>query len=215
MEATEQSRRLTALREELSKRDLAAYVVPRSDEYMLEYVPPSGERLAWLTGFTGSAGLALVGRARAALFVDGRYTEQAAQQTPSRLWEHHHLIDTPPAAWLEQAVQSGERVGYDPRVHTPANLEALRAALERAGATLLPVESNLVDVVWSDRPAEPAAPVEVYPEQLAGESAVAKRRRMADQLASEKLDALIVSAADSLAWLLNIRGRDLENTPFA
>src|SRR5690349_5467416 len=135
---------------------------------MLEYVPASGERLAWLTGFTGSAGLAVVGRSRAALFVDGRYTEQAQQQTPAPLWEHHHLIDAPPAAWIEQALSSGDRIGYDPRVHTPANLEPLKAAAQRAGAALAPLDANLVDALWSDRPAEPLAPLEVYPEALAG-----------------------------------------------
>lgn len=215
VDASEQSRRLSALRAELARRDLAAYVVPRSDEYMLEYVPPSGERLAWLTGFTGSAGVAVVGRERAALFVDGRYTEQAVQQSPASLWEHQHLIDAPPAQWLEHALGSGERVGYDPRVHTPANLDALRSAVERAGATLTAVDANLVDALWTDRPAEPAQPVEIYPEQLAGESSASKRARIAALLSAEKLDALVVSAADSLAWLLNIRGRDLENTPFA
>src|SRR6185436_4994858 len=105
METTERARRLAALRAELLQRELAAYIVPRSDEYMLEYVPACGERLAWLTGFTGSAGVAV--------FVDGRYTEQALQQTPASLWEHHHLIDAPPAVWLEQAVKQGDRVGYD------------------------------------------------------------------------------------------------------
>jgi Xaa-Pro aminopeptidase len=211
----ERARRLAALRAELLQRDLAAYIVPRSDEYMLEYVPPSGERLAWLTGFTGSAGVAVVGRSRAALFVDGRYTEQALQQTPPSLWEHHHLIDAPPAVWIEQAVKSGDRVGYDPRVHTPSMLDAARAAAQRVGASLVPLESNLVDGLWKDRPGEPLAPLELYPESLAGESSGSKRARMAEKLAGEKLDALVVSAADSVAWLLNIRGGDLENTPFA
>jgi Xaa-Pro aminopeptidase len=212
---TQPAERLAALRAELARRNLAAYVVPRSDEYMLEYVPPSGERLAWLTGFTGSAGVAVVARQRAALFVDGRYTEQAAEQSPAPTWEHQHLIDAPPAQWLERVLGSGERVGYDPRVHTPASLEPLRVAIERAGAVLAPVADNLVDALWADRPAEPREPVEIYPEALAGESSASKRSRMAAQLTSEKLDALVVSAADSLAWLLNIRGRDLDNTPFA
>ncbi|HEU4578447.1 MAG TPA: aminopeptidase P family protein [Polyangiaceae bacterium] len=215
LDARERARRVEALRAELAQRNLAAYIVPRSDEYMLEYVPASGERLAWLTGFTGSAGMAVVGRARAALFVDGRYTEQAREQAPEPLWEHHHLIDAPPSAWIEQALQSGERVGYDPRVHTPSALEGLKAAAQRVGASLAPVEANLVDALWTDRPAEPLGPLELYPESLAGESSASKRARMAEKLAGEKLDALVVTAADSLAWLLNIRGADLENTPFA
>jgi Xaa-Pro aminopeptidase len=213
--AAEQERRVSALRAELARRDLAAFIVPRSDEYLLEYVPPSGERLWWITGFTGSAGTAVVGRERAALFVDGRYTEQALEQSPPPLWEHHHLLTAPPSAWLEQAVKRGERVGYDPRVHTPGTLEALKAAAQRAGAQLTPLDENLVDAVWADRPAEPLGAVELYPEDIAGETSASKRARMAQQLADEKLDALVVSAADSLAWLLNIRGQDLETTPFA
>jgi Xaa-Pro aminopeptidase len=213
--AAERARRLEALRAELARKELAAVLVPRSDEYMLEYVPASGERLAWLTGFTGSAGMAVVGRTRAALFVDGRYTEQAREQTPAPLWEHHHLIEAPPAAWIEQALTRGERLGYDPRVHTPAQLEPLKAAALRVGAALAPLESNLVDVLWKDRPAEPLEPLELYPESFAGESSASKRARMAEKLAGEQLDSLVVSAADSLAWLLNVRGGDLENTPFA
>jgi Xaa-Pro aminopeptidase len=215
MEATEQSRRLRALQGELERRGLAAYLVPKSDEYMLEYAPPSSERLAWLTGFTGSAGMALVGPRSAALFVDGRYTEQAKQQAPESLWEHHHLIQQPPASWLERRVARGDRVGYDARIHTPASLAAIRAAVEAAGASLTAVDGNLVDGLWTDRPREPAAPVELYPEGLAGESSSDKRARMAAQLASEKLDALVVSAPDCLMWLLNIRGNDIENCPFA
>jgi Xaa-Pro aminopeptidase len=215
MDATEQSRRLQALQSELERRGLAAYLVPKSDEYMLEYAPPSSERLAWLTGFTGSAGMALVGRRSAALFVDGRYTDQAKQQTPESLWEHHHLIADPPGAYLERALAKGDRVGYDARIHTPASLNAIRAAVESAGASLTAVEGNLIDGIWRDRPAEPRAPVELYPEDLAGETSAAKRARMAGQLASDKLDALVVSAPDCLMWLLNIRGSDVDNCPFA
>jgi Xaa-Pro aminopeptidase len=215
MEAAEQSRRLTALQTELERRGLAAYLVPKSDEYMLEYAPPSSERLAWLTGFTGSAGMALVARSGAALFVDGRYTDQALRQTPPSLWEHRHLTQEPPGSWLERQLGKGDRVGYDARIHTPASLSAIRAAVESAGATLTAVDGNLVDGLWSDRPAEPAAAVELYPEALAGESSVSKRGRMAALIAGEKLDALVVSAPDSLMWLLNIRGADVENCPFA
>jgi Xaa-Pro aminopeptidase len=215
MEPMEQSKRLHALQAALTERGLAAYLVPKSDEFMLEYAPPSSERLAWLTGFTGSAGMALVGRRSAALFVDGRYTDQARKQSSESLWEHHHLIQDPPAAYLERTLGKGDRVGYDARVHTPASLGPIRAAVESAGATLTPVDDNLVDRLWSDRPAEPAAPVELYPEKLAGESSAQKRARMAAELLREKLDASLVSAPECLMWLLNIRGADIENCPFA
>jgi Xaa-Pro aminopeptidase len=215
MDATEQKRRLDALRADLERRDLAAYVIPSSDEYMLEYAPPCGERLAWLTGFTGSVGTAVISRERAALFVDGRYTVQAQRQALTEHWEHRHLTLEPPSAWLEQIVLAGERVGYDPRVHTPSSLSGLRASLERAGVSLTPVAGNLVDAAWADRPREPNSAVQLYPEQLAGESSRQKRERMAAELGREGLDALLVSAPDSLAWLLNIRGSDLAHTPFA
>jgi Xaa-Pro aminopeptidase len=215
LDATEQERRLGALRAQLSGRDLAAYIVPTSDEYLLEYAPPCSQRLAWLTGFSGSAGLAVVARERAALFVDGRYTLQAKTQTHCSRWEHRHVTAEPPGPWLEQTVARGERVGYDARIHTPASLKGVRASLEKVGAILTPVEGNLVDACWSDRPPEPAAPAQVYPEALAGESSARKRARMAAELVSEGNDALLVSAPDCLAWLLNIRGGDLANTPFA
>ena len=215
MEPTENARRLSALRAALEQHGLHGYVVPRSDEHMLEYVPASSERLAWLSGFTGSAGLAVVTRTRAALFVDGRYTEQAAQQTSPELWERQHLLTSPPARWLAEAVPAGERVGYDPRVHTPSSLEALRSALEERQASLVPVDGNLVDALWHDRPALPCAPLELYPERLAGESRESKRERMAAELTRDGDDALIVSAPDCLMWLLNVRGADVKNTPLA
>ena len=215
METFEQSRRLGALQAELARHDLAAYLVPKSDEYMLEYAPPSSERLAWLTGFTGSAGMAVIGRQRAALFVDGRYTDQALQQTPPALYEHHHLTQAPPSVWLSRVLAKGDRVGYDARIHTPGSLSAIRGAVESAGGSLVAVDTNLIDGLWTDRPPEPAAPVELYPESIAGESSAHKRARMAEQLESEKLDALVVSAPDCLMWLLNIRGADIENCPFA
>jgi Xaa-Pro aminopeptidase len=215
MDQIEQSRRLEALRKQLDRHGLAAYVVPKSDEYVLEYAPASSERLAWISGFTGSAGLALVARHHAALFVDGRYTEQALQQSSPALWEHHHIANSPASSWLKRVLGAGERVGYDPRVHTPQSLEGLRGAVESASARLVPIDGNLIDAEWSDRPEEPLAPVELYPEAIAGESSASKRARMAAELVTESQDALVVSAPESLAWLLNIRGGDVHNTPLA
>lgn len=215
LDVNEQGRRLQALRGELSRRGLSAYLVPRSDEYMLEYVPPASERLAWLTGFSGSAGIAVVGREKAALFVDGRYTTQARSQARAELWEHHHVTDSPPALWLARTVGAGERVGYDPRVHTPASLKAAREACERIGAELIPVDQNLVDGVWEDRPREPASKIELYPVSISGESASSKRERMARELERERMDALVISAPENVAWMLNIRGTDVQHVPIA
>jgi Xaa-Pro aminopeptidase len=215
MDTAEQARRMAALRAEMQRRDLAVFVVPRVDEHQLSYVPAGSERLAWISGFTGSWGVALIGRDRAALFVDGRYTLQAREQAAAEFWEHQHLVTQPPEGWLERTLAKGQRVGYDPRLHTPDGLRAMTAAAERAGATLCPVEDNLVDAIWADRPPPPRGAVELYPEALAGETRGDKRRRMAAALRQDKLDALVVSAPDNLAWLLNLRGHDLEVTPLA
>ena len=159
--------------------------MPRSDEHQGEYVPPRGQRLAWLTGFTGSAGLAVVLRERAALFVDGRYTLQAAQQVDGDLFEIHHLIDEPPAHWIGLALTAGAVLGYDPWLHTPQEVERFRAAAEKAGASLRAVADNPLDRVWPGQPAAPLAPVVPHAEEFAGESAQSKRARLARGLAEE------------------------------
>src|SRR6516225_3487429 len=145
------SERLAKLRTELAVRHLGGFIVPRGDEHQGEYVPPRGQRLAWLTGFSGSAGLAIVLRDRAALFVDGRYTLQAAAQVDTQLFETHHLIDEPPARWIETALTPGVVLGYDPWLHTPHDIERLRVAAEKAGASLRAVAENPVDRAWSER----------------------------------------------------------------
>ena len=215
METEEQARRVAALRAEMERRELAVFVVPRVDEHQLSYVPAGSERLAWISGFTGSYGVALIARDRAALFVDGRYTLQVREQASQKTWEHHHILASPPDAWLGRILTKGQRVGYDPRLHTPEGLRAIGLAAKRAGAVLCPVESNLVDAIWVDRPPPPRTAVEVHPETFAGESREVKRRRMAEALRQDKVDALVISAPDNLAWLLNIRGQDLAATPLA
>lgn len=213
MDAAEQARRLAAVRAELRRRDLEAFVVPRADEHQGEYVPPSADRLAWLTGFTGSAGAAVVTLDRAALFVDGRYTLQAEQETSPDLYEHCHLIDTPPHTWLGQGLRRGTRVGYDAWLHTPDNAARLQAACADAGAELIAVATNPVDAAWTDRPAPPQAPVVPHPLEYAGEDAAAKRHRLGNALADAGQDACVLSVPESLAWLLNVRGGDVPFTP--
>ncbi len=215
MEAAEQSRRLTALRAEMKRHDLAFWIVPRADEHQQPYVPAGSERLAWLSGFTGSAGVAIVGQQRAALFVDGRYTLQVQQQASPELWEYQHLTQAPPHEWLKRHAGQGQRIGYDPRLHTSDGLRHITAAAQLVGATLAPLTDNLIDAVWADRPPPPQAPVEVYPDVFAGESRGDKRRRVAEQLRNDRLDALVLSAPENLAWLLNLRGGDLTVTPLA
>src|SRR5579883_2862942 len=194
------------LREALAARGLDGFIVPRADEHQGEYVPPCGQRLAWLTGFTGSAGLAVVLRERAALFVDGRYTLQAAAQIDRDLFEIRHLVDEPPAQWIAAALGPGMRLGYDPWLHTPREVEGFRAAAEKAGAVLQAVDDNPLDRIWQDRPARPLAPVVPHDERFAGESAQSKRARLAKALAADGIAAAVLTMPESIAWLLNIRG---------
>ncbi|MGE0734300.1 MAG: aminopeptidase P family protein [Alphaproteobacteria bacterium] len=207
--------RLAAVRRALADAQLAGFMVPRADEHQGEYVPPGAERLAWLTGFGGSAGSAIVLAERAAVFVDGRYTLQVRQQVDVGLFEPLHSGENPPAAWLEKQLKPGEKFGYDPWLHTVDGARQLTRACEAAGAMLVPVERNPVDLAWTDRPAPPSAPVTVQPLALAGQSSADKRAAMATKLAAAKAEALILTLPDSIAWLLNIRGGDVPHTPIA
>jgi Xaa-Pro aminopeptidase len=205
--------RLDRLRRELAARRLDGFIVPRADEHQGEYVPPRGQRLAWLTGFTGSAGLAIVLRDRAALFVDGRYTLQAAAQVDTTLFEIHHLIEEPPARWTGTVLKAGAVLAYDPWLHTPHEVERFRATAEKAGAMLRAVSDNPLDRVWPGQPAAPVAPVVPHPERLAGESAQSKRTRLGGALKEEGVAAVVLTMPESIAWLLNIRGGDVPHTP--
>ena len=205
--------RLDRLRRELAAHGLDGFIVPRADEHQGEYVPPRGQRLAWLTGFTGSAGLAIVLGDRAALFVDGRYTLQAAAQVDTHAFEIHHLIEEPPVRWVGTALVPGAVLGYDSWLHTPHEVERFRAAAEKAGASLRAVAENPLDRVWSGRPAAPIAPVVPHAEPFAGENAQSKRARLGHGLAEEGAAAVVLTMPESIAWLLNIRGGDVPHTP--
>jgi Xaa-Pro aminopeptidase len=205
--------RLSALRAELKKRGLDGFVVPRADRQQNEYLPASEERLAWLTGFTGSAGAAIVLSERAALFVDGRYTVQAKSQIDNKLFSIEHLVDSPPDQWLEQNLKSGAKLGYDPWLHTSKGAEKLRKACATAGAELVAVDGNPIDAIWSDRPAPPAGKVTLRDLKLAGESAADKLKRVQAELKKLRADALVVSDPQNAAWAFNIRGADVAHTP--
>jgi len=203
--------RLTELRDELVRQGLDGFIVPRADEHLGEYVPESAERLAWLTGFTGSAGLAAVLAGGAAVFTDGRYVLQLAQQTDAALWERRHITEEPPPAWLAQHAPAGGKIGYDPLLISEEGL----ARYTDAGLTMQPVARNPVDAVWTDRPAPPAEPALPHPLAYAGCSADEKREDIAKLLREAKQDAAVLSDPASVAWLLNIRGGDVAFTPFA
>ena len=205
--------RLSAFREELARRNLSGFVVPRADQQQNEYVPPSEERLAWLTGFTGSAGQAIVLPQAAAVFVDGRYTLQAAKQVDRKAWSIEPLADPPPESWLTSHLKAGDRLGFDPWLHTSAAAERLAAACARAGAELVAVDSNPLDSVWTERPAPPLGPVTVHGTQFSGEAEAEKLKRIRLEIAKLGAEALVLSDSHAVAWTFNIRGADVSHTP--
>jgi Xaa-Pro aminopeptidase len=207
------SARLSALREELARRKLTGFVVPRADQQQNEYVAPSEERLAWLTGFTGSAGLAVVLAQDAAVFVDGRYTLQAAKQVDAKAWAVESLVEPPPESWISQHLKAGDRLGFDPWLHTSAAAERLAAACAKAGAELIAVDSNPVDSIWTERPPPPVAPVSVHGSRYSGEAEAGKLTRIQDEIAKLGADALVLSDSHAVAWTFNIRGADVAHTP--
>lgn len=205
--------RLAALREELARCKLTGFVIPRADQQQNEYVPPSEERLAWLTGFTGSAGLAVVLTHEAAVFVDGRYTIQAAKQVDAKAWAVESLIDPPPESWVSAHLKAGDRLGFDPWLHTFAAAERLSAACAKAGAELVAVDSNPVDAIWQDRPEPPIAPVAVHGMQHAGVTEAEKLTQIRGEIGKLGVDALVLSDSHAVAWTFNIRGADVAHTP--
>ena len=203
--------KLSALRVELLRQDLDGFIVPRADEHLGEYVPAAAERLAWLTGFTGSAGMAAILADRAAVFTDGRYVLQLAAQTDANLWERRHITEEPPPKWLLAHAPAGAKIGYDPLLISE---EALGRYTD-AGLTMQPVTTNPIDAVWTDRPPPPLAPAEPHPLDVAGRGADDKRADIAALLKAAKQDAAVLTDPASVAWLLNIRGGDVPFTPFA
>ncbi len=205
--------RLAALRKALRAARLDGFFVPRTDEFQSEYVPACAERLRWLTGFSGSAGLAIVLARKAALFVDGRYVLQAREQVIESLFTVCQTPPEDPLLWLGQQVRPGARIGYDPRLHTMKSVTRMARVLKAAEAELVPVAENPIDALWDDRPAPPMAPIEAHPLRYAGETARKKIARIRQAVAEAGADAAVITAPESVAWLLNIRGGDLLHTP--
>lgn len=205
--------RLSALRAELAKRKLDGFIVPRTDQHQNEYVPASEERLAFLTGFSGSAGVAIVLENKAALFVDGRYTLEAKAQVDGAAFTVEHFVDQPPEEWLAKNLKAGGNFGYDSLRTTIGGVERLAKACERANAKLVAVETNPVDAIWQDRPEAPLSPVVLHDIRFAGESAQDKIKRLQGELGTLKLDAAVLSDPASVAWTFNIRGNDVGHTP--
>ena len=207
--------RLTALRDQLKRDRLDGFVVPLTDEHMSEYVGGYAQRLAWLTGFQGSAGTAAVLPEAAAIFTDGRYTLQVRQQVDGDHWAYVGVPQMSVAGWLADHAAQGARIGYDPWLHTRAWVQEAGKALAERGATLVPVDTNPVDAVWPDRPTPSNAMLAVQSDDQAGQSSAQKRAAIADWLTARKADAVVLTALDSIAWAFNIRGQDVDHTPVA
>jgi len=203
--------RAAALRTELKKRKLTGFIIPRQDEFQGEYVAAYAERLKWLTGFAGSWGLAILTLRSGAIFVDGRYTLQVRQQTDTSLYQPHHLVEDPPAAWIETNLETGDRLGFDPWLTTASQAAEFAEACGRAGARLVPVATNPVDAIWKDQPPRPATSLAVQPTQFAGRKPADKLADIAKALG--KTDAVVLTQPDSVAWVFNLRGFDVPYTP--
>lgn len=205
--------RLTALRARFIEKNFDGYLVPMADEYQSEYVPASAQRIAFLSGFTGSAGFIVVLKDKAAFFTDGRYTLQASTQISSELF---YVFDTATkriSEWLPENLGKGTRIAFDPWLHTDDDIAHLRKTLAKHEIELVPLEGNLVDDAWTDRPAPPTEPVYAYDLAYAGQISAEKREKIAGELTKNKLAAAIITDTASVAWLLNVRGNDVPNTP--
>lgn len=207
--------RVTLLRRWLADNGLDGFLVPRADEHQGEYVADRSARLKWLTGFSGSAGVALVQRDRAFMFVDGRYTLQVRHEVDLDIFAIESLVDNPPASWIKDNLGKGARLGFDPWLHTIAEVKALKTSAEQSGATLVPLDRNPIDIIWKDPPAPPVAPVEIHPIGFAGELAKDKLARLAAAIGKEGASHAVLTDPSSIAWAFNIRGGDVPHTPLA
>jgi Xaa-Pro aminopeptidase len=216
-ESTDRSfgpRHVPLIRQAMAAQGLDGFLVPHEDEHQNEYLPEANDRLAWATGFTGSAGAAVILKDRAAVFVDGRYTLQVRDQVDEKTFEIRDLVEGGVPAYLEAATAKGQVVGYDPRLHSPDALAHLRAAAAKTGAELRPVSANPLDEAWgADRPGQPVAPVVPQPLIYAGEESADKRARVGAILAAANADGAVITAPSSIAWLFNVRGGDVIRSP--
>ncbi len=203
--------RAKLLRAQMAQHHLDGFIIPRSDEHQNEYVPACAERLAWLTGFTGSAGLAIVLQDQAAVFVDGRYTLQVRDQVDTKVFAPIASAECSPEQWISDHLKPGARLGYDPWLTTQAQMKRYEAAVAKAGGELFPTSHNLIDAIWQDRPAPPQGLVRLYPKALSGLDAATKLKRIAKSLSG--LDGLLISDPHAMAWAFNIRGSDVPHTP--
>ncbi len=205
--------RIASLRAELKRRKLDGFIVPHADEHQNEYLPPYAERLAWLTGFSGSAGLAIVLTDKAVIFVDGRYTIQVKTQVNLNLFSVSHLTEEPPPKWIEKSLSADMRLGYDPKLHSVDGIRLFRKACDKVGVDLVACESNPIDAIWPDQPPRPMGNVVPHDTRFAGKSSEDKRTKLGEALRKAEVGAAVITSPPSIAWLLNIRGRDIAHSP--
>jgi Xaa-Pro aminopeptidase len=207
--------RFVALRAELKRQKLDAFIVPRQDEFQGEYVAAYAERLKWISGFSGSWGVAVIGLKTAAIFVDGRYTLQVKHEVDGKAFQFHHLMTSPPTDWIAKSFKKGARVGYDPRILSMADAKRYSAACEKAKLKLVPVNRNPIDVIWKGQPQRPASPIVDHPLKYAGQSVAQKLKGIRSSLKEKNADAVILADPTSVAWAFNLRGNDVPFTPVA
>ena len=205
--------RLAALRDRLARGGLDGFIVPRADAHQGEYVADCDARLAWLTGFTGSAGFAIITPDRAGVFIDGRYRVQVKAQIDPAHFTAVHWPETKPSDWLRDALPQGGRIGFDPWLHTRAEIEAFEKGLGDSGIMLVAMDENPVDAIWPDRPAPPVGAARAHDDAVAGETSADKRARLAEELRRQGQRTAVLTLPDSISWLLNIRGSDLPKNP--
>lgn len=209
---TTTEQKLEALRGWLKEQSLDAIIIPHEDEFLGEYIPEHNERLHWLTGFTGSAGAAVVTQDKAAIFVDGRYTVQVTKQVPNELFEYRHLIEEPSLEWVKQNLEKGSKVAIDPKMHSGNWLTNAQATFNEAMEPVV-LPHNPIDELWHDRPTAQLSKTYLMPEEHSGQSSLAKRQQIGKVLSSQGVDAAVITSLDSICWLLNIRGSDVSRLP--
>ena len=207
--------RVAKLRQWMAKNNLDGFIVPRADEHQGEYVAARSARLKWLTGFSGSAGAAIVLVDRAFVFVDGRYTLQVRNEVDLDVFSIESLVDNPPSSWIKDNLAKGARLGFDPWLQTLGEVKALKISAEKAGVTLVALARNPIDGIWKDQPAPPLEPVEIHPAEFAGELAKDKLARLAASIEKDGATHAVLTDPSSLAWAFNIRGGDVPHTPLA
>lgn len=207
--------RVKKLRKLLIQKDLHGYVIPHEDEFNNEYLPGAAERLSWLTGFTGSAGIAAVTRDAATVMSDGRYQLQLKNQTDPALFETNDNTDKPVSEWIGQKLAAGQQAAYDPRLFTQNAARSLERNLLAKDIKPLPLSTNLIDEIWNDQPDWPEKAVQIHPLRYAGISSTEKISALTANLKEKNADAIFIASPANVNWLLNIRGRDIKSTPLA